>query len=264
MEKTNNNLPNADTIKRRARIPRNKKYYWVFFVLSLAFLVLGVALLPTWREADVFWNSLGTKYFNLIFFFIVILYIIGYLMRQIIRERKVAIKILTVFEAGFFFAVALGSIMQHFQDAVIGGTAAIVGIAFWSRGFVYIVKAYLCKHDEIDKYPLWMLILSIGLVSLGSVMIANRMFTPTLVIWIVSCLLILLAGVFLTFGFVSKPEVDKAMKAYKKEQKKLKKQEKELAKQEKAVAKAQKKAEKLESKVEKSSPALLPEAEKTE
>ncbi|MBO5374246.1 MAG: hypothetical protein J6A54_02200 [Clostridia bacterium] len=260
------NVPNADTIRKKSHLPRNKKFFWIFFVLSAIFLGLGVMLLPVWENTSLPWNDFGARFFSLIFSIIIIFYIVGYLFKQIFKEQKTAIKILTVFEAGFFFAVAIGSIMQYFDSASIGGPGTIVGIAFWSRGFVYIVKAYLCKHEENDEYPLWMLIFSVGLVSLGSIMIANTLFTTSLVIWVVAITLLVVALIFLVFGFVSKPKVDKALKALKKEQKKIKKQEKELLK-------SQKRAQKLEGKVEANSAeavdgsepkALLPAEEKTD
>lgn len=235
--------PATEAIKKKAHLPRNKKFFWMFFVIGTLLLLLGGALLPVWSNVDVPWKDFGTRLFSLIFFFVILIYIIGYLLRQIIRESKTAIKILTVFEAGFFFAVAIGSILQYFDSASIGGPGTIVGMAFWSRGFVYIVKAYLCKHEEGDKYPLWTLILSIGLVSLGSVMIANKLFSITHVVWVVSVTILLVGAFMILLGFISKPKVDKALLALKREQKKIRRQEKELAK-------AQKRAERLESKVE--------------
>lgn len=247
----------TEAVKKKSHLPKNKKLFWVFFIFSALLLGLGGALLPVWKDTDVLWKDLGDKFFSLILSIVIIVYIIGYLMKQIIRESKVAIKILTVFEAGFFFAVAVGSFMQYFDSASIGGPSTIVGIAFWSRGFVYIVKAYLCKHEEDDKYPLWTLILSIGLVSLGSVMIANKMFTTEHVVWVVSITLIVVGFIMFCLGIISKPKVDKIALALKKEQKTLKKQEKELLKAEKAVSKTKKKADKLEEKAS----ALLPAAE---
>ena len=244
MEKSTNAAPSTEIVRRKAHLPKNKKLFWMFHVFGFLFIALGTVLLPVWSGTNLPWRDFGANYFSLIFFFVIIVYIIGYLIRQIIRESKTPIKILTVFEAGFFFAVAIGSIMQHFDSVSIGGPGTIVGIAFWSRGFVYIVKAYLCKHEEGDKYPLWMLIFSIGLVSFGSVMIANRVFSITHVVWVVS-VTIALIGMFLIFlGFISKPKVDKALIALKREQKKIKKQERELLK-------SKKKASKLEGKTEK-------------
>ncbi len=249
MSTTTPSTPTTDKIKKKAHLPRNKKFFWMFFVLSALFLVLGGAILPVWESTNVPWKNFGNEFFSLIFFAVILIYIVGYLIKQIVRESKTAIKILTVFEAGFFFAIAIGSILQYFDSASIGGPGTIVGIAFWSRGFVYVVKAYLCKHEEGDKYPLWTLILSIGLITLGSIMIANDIFTTEHVIWIVSCTLILISLVFLFLGFISKPKVDKAQLALKREQQKLKKQEKELKKQEKLVEKTQKRTESLESKI---------------
>ncbi len=241
--------PLVEEVKKKSHFPKNKKFFWVFFILSAIFLIGGGALLPVWEKTNVPWKNFATDFFSLMLSITIIVYIVGYLIRQIIRERKVAIKILTVFEAGFFFAVAVGSFLQYFDSASIGGPSTIVGIAFWSRGFVYIVKAYLCKHDENDKYPLWTLILSIGLVSLGSVMIANEMFTTYHAIWVVSITLLFVSLMMLVVGFVSKPKVDKDALALEKQEKKLKEQEKELAKKEMELEKAQKKKDKTQKKV---------------
>lgn len=241
-----NNDISAEAIKKKARLPKNKRFYWIFFVLSASFLLLGVALLPLWRETNVFWKSWGSDFFNFILFGIIFVYIAGYLIRQMLREKKLTIKVLTIFEAGFFFAIAIGCIMEQFTDVSVTGPCTIVGAALWSRGFVYIVKAYLCKHDESDKYPLWMLIVSVGLVTLGSVMMVKPIFDDELVVWIVAVALLLAALVFFIFGFISKPKPDKAAKKIAKLEKAEAKAAKTVAKLEKSKAKAAKNVAKLE------------------
>ena len=74
-------------------------------------------------------------------------------------------------------------------------------------------------------------------------MIANKLFSITHVVWVVSVTILLVGAFMILLGFISKPKVDKALLALKREQKKIRRQEKELAK-------AQKRAERLESKVE--------------
>ena len=208
----------AEATVTRARLPKNKKFFWVFYVLSGLSLLLGVALLPAWKNVNVVWNKLGEDGFSLILCSIIMVYIIGFLIRQVIREAKVPVKILTVFEAGFFFAIAIGCVLQFADLVSIADACTIIGAAVWSRGIVYIVKAYLCKHGESDKYPLWMLILSIGLVTLGTIMIASAviykspLFSQEQLVWFVSISLILGSFVFMTFGIISKPKKKQPIK----------------------------------------------------
>ncbi len=237
---------NTSENTKKSRIPRNKKFYWAFFVLSALSLCLGVALLPVWENTNVIWKDLGTKLFSMILFFIILVYILGFLIKQIVREKKTTIKILTVFEAGFFFAIALGCIMEQFNMVSVVGPCTIVGAAIWSRGFVYIVKAYLCKHEKSDKYPLWMLIFSVGLVTLGTIMMTKEIFSSRDIVWFVACFVILMAIIFLVLGFASKPKVDKALKKQKKEIKKAEKEQKRLAQEQKALEKEKKALEKQE------------------
>ena len=232
---------------RKSRLPKNKRFFWIFYILFIFTLALGVALLPVWAGTGVFWENLGNDMFSMILFFIIIVYILGFLIKQIIKEKKVTVKILTVFEAGFFFAIALGCIMEQFNLVTVVGPCTIVGAALWSRGFVYIVKAYLCKHDKGDKYPLWMLVISVGLVTLGSIMMTKTIFSTHHIVLAVSAILILVAIIFLFLGIISKPKIDKAVKKLKREQKKLKKQEKLREKQEKRTLKAEAKVKKLEA-----------------
>ena len=254
------NTQNQEIIStKKSHLPKNKRLFWVFFVFSAITLALGVALLPIWNGTNVFWESWGYDFFSLILFFIIFVYIVGFLLKQIIREKKIAVKILTVFEAGFFFAIAIGCIMEQFDLVSVVGPCTIVGAALWSRGFVYIVKAYLCKHDESDKYPLWMLIVSVGLVTLGTIMMANDdVFTTNHIVWAVSCVLILVAVIFLALGFISKPKVDKTIKRLKKQQKKQRQEEKALARQQKKTLKSRKKTEKLEHQLNENAIAALP------
>lgn len=236
---------------KKSRIPRNKKFYWVFFLLSLASLALGVALLPVWQNTNVIWKDLGTKLFSMIFFFIILVYILGFLIKQIIREKKTTIKILTVFEAGFFFAIAIGCIMEQFNMASVVGPCTIVGAAIWARGFVYIVKAYLCKHEKSDRYPLWMLVISVGLVTLGTVMMTKEIFNVNHIVWFCACVVLLTGIVFFVLGLASKPKLTKAQKKEKKEQKKLAKAQKEAEEEQKRLAEEQKKLEQEKKAIEK-------------
>lgn len=241
---------------KKARLPRNKKFFWFFYILSICSFVIGVALLPVWSGTGVFFESFGNDFFSLLLFFIIIVYILGFLIKQIIKEKKVAVKILTVFEAGFFFAIALGCIMEQFRLGSLVGPCTIVGAALWSRGFVYIVKAYLCKHDEGDKYPLWMLVFSVGLVSLGSIMMTKEVFSTAHIVWASAFILLLLGVIFFFLGVISKPKIDKALKAYKREQKRLKKQEKLTAKQEKRTLKAESRLRRVEERENPTTPSL--------
>ncbi len=240
---------------KKSRLPRNKKLFWMFYILSIITLVLGIALLPLWAGTGVIWESLGNDFFSMILFCIILVYILGFLIKQIIKEKKVAVKILTVFEAGFFFAIAIGCIMEQFDLVSVVGPCTIAGAALWSRGFVYIVKAYLCKHDESDKYPLWMLVVSVGLVTLGSIMMTQEIFSVGHIVWAVSVILIFIAIMFFFLGIISKPKIDKAMKQYKREQRALKKQEKITARQEKRTLKAEARLRRIEEE-EKPTPAL--------
>ena len=244
------NIQNQE-VTRKSRLPKNKRFYWLFFIFGIAFALLGASLIPVWAESNLPWKNLGNDFFSLIFFFIILVYIVGYLFKQIVREKKVTVKILTVFEAGFFSAIAIGCIMEQYDMVSVVGPCTIVGAALWLRGFVYIVKAYLCKHDEGDKYPLWMLIVSVGLVTLGSVMITKDIFEVYHILWATGVILIITGLILFVLGFVSKPKVDKALKKLKKQQKLQKREEKALKKQEKKTIKSQEKTAKLESKIEK-------------
>lgn len=246
----------AEATVTRAKFPKNKKFFWVFFVLSALSLLVGVALLPAWKNVDVIWNTLSEKSFSLILCSIIMVYIIGFLIRQVIREPKTPVKILTVFEAGFFFAIAIGCVLQFANLVDIADACTIIGAAVWSRGIVYIVKAYLCKHEESDSYPLWMLILSIGLVTLGTIMISSSMiyhrpvFGHEHLVWFVAISLILGSFVFMTFGIISKPK--------KKKKEAPKKDEKA------SLGKSKKSDESLEKGEEASVPALVDASDKKE
>lgn len=244
------NIQNQE-IAKKSHLPKNKKFFWLFFIFGIGFAVLGTSLIPVWAGTNLPWESLGNDFFSLIFSLIILVYIVGYLFKRIALEKKVAVKILTVFEAGFFSAIAIGSIMEQYDMVSVAGPCTILGAALWLRGFVYIVKAYLCKHDESDRYPLWMLIVSVGLVTLGSVMITKNIFEVYHILWATGVILIITGIILFVLGFVSKPKVDKALKKLKKQQKIQKREEKALKKQEKKTFKSQEKTAKLEGKIEK-------------
>lgn len=220
---------------------RKTRLYWSFYVLSAILLLVGIALMPFWKGKNVFWAGLGDRFFSIVLFVFIFTYITGFLIKQMIRERNMSIKILTIFEAGFFFAIAVGCIMQFFNQASLVDSCTIVGAALWSRGFVYIVKAYLFKHDNEDRYPLWMLIVSVGLVTLGSIMMVKQLFPDELIVWIVAVALVLAAICCFVLAILMKPKPDKEKLKLKKEKrdkriadKKEKKNQKKLAKKNKA------------------------------
>lgn len=225
---------------------KKSRLFWGFYILGAILLTIGIALMPLWKDKNVFWAGLGDKFFSIVLFVFIFTYITGVLVKQIIKEKYMPVKILTIFEAGFFFAIAIGCIMEFLNKASLVDSCVIVGAALWSRGFVYIVKAYLYKHEKDDKYPLWMLIVSVGLVSIGSIMMVNKLFTDELIVWIVASLLVLASILCFIIGLIMKPAKDKAKLQKKKDKKKQKKLEKKNKKeQEKLEKKEQEKQQSL-------------------
>ena len=236
------------------------KLFWLYLIFGFVFMLAGLTLCsPLWQDAlkvDWFFAGWGRSIVKLVISTILILYIIFFLGKRI-RGNGV-VKTLTIVEMILLSLIALGGILSQFNIIKIADASKILGCALWLRGTVEIFHAYYYHANENErKYPVWMVALSIALITLGTYFFVTNRITNDFILWIM-VIIIFLIGLFLfIWGFIKKPE------RVKKE--KVKKEKKVKVKKEKPVKeKKQKPVKEKKVKEKKNKKAKTEEVDKTE
>ncbi len=196
-------------MKLKKILPEKSRFYWRYFIAGAIALVLGIFLLPVWGGVNVFWSDWGSIAVNLLIFLCIAAYVLLYLVPRIQKERD-SIKILMVVEIALFVVVALGCVLEQFDIVRLGSPSAILGMALWLRGAVYAVKGYFYRHTADEKkYKLLDMFCAIALITVGTVLVARPILTERDLIWFGSVSVIVLAVIFIIFGFIAKPTKQK-------------------------------------------------------
>ena len=211
------------------------KLFWLYLIFGFLFMVAGVTLCsPLWQDAlkvEWFFAGWGREIVKLVISAILILYIIFFLGKRI-RGNGV-VKTLTIVEMILLSLIALGGVLSQFNVIKIGDASQILGCALWLRGTVEIFHAYYYHANEGEKkYPVWMVALSIALITVGTWLFVTNKITNDLILWIMVAI-IFIAGLFLfVWGFIKKPARIKKEKV--KKEKKVKEKKAKPVKEKKA------------------------------
>lgn len=202
--------------------PTKTKFFWLYFVGGVIGIILGIMLMPIWNSCPdwVFWKSWGTSIINMIIFVCIILYLVLFLLKKVMKRSNGVIKVLTIVEFGVLALIALGCILQQFKVINVGGACAILGLILWCRGCVEIFRAYYHQKGNNDKYPVWWLAISIILVTLGTFLFVKPLFQDVHILWVFVIFILLVSLVLIVDGFTSKPaKANKAPKEKKSKEK---------------------------------------------
>lgn len=194
--------------------PTKTKWFWGYIVLGVIALILAVMLMPVWDKTPdwVFWKSWGMQIVNIIICICIVLYLLLFLLKKVRSRSNGVIKVLTIIEFVVLALIALGCILQQFKVINVGGACAILGLALWCRGCVEIFRAYYHQKGNNDRYPVWWLVVSLVLVTLGTYLFAKRLFSDVTVLWIFVILIILVALLLIVDGILAKPKGSKQTK----------------------------------------------------
>ena len=186
--------------------PKKTKFFCVYFIIGILFALLGVMLMPVWNNIDwAFWKSYGMDIINIVICGCLIIYLFGFLIKKIMKNKGV-VQILTIIEFVLLSLIALGCVLQQFKVINIGGACAILGLALWCRGVVEIFTAYYYQNRNSQKYPVWWLVISIVLVSIGTYLYARPLFKDITVLWFLILLIFLFSIILIIDGFIAKPK----------------------------------------------------------
>ncbi|MDE7161169.1 MAG: DUF308 domain-containing protein [Anaeroplasmataceae bacterium] len=195
--------------------PKKTKWFWTYIVLGILGIILGIMLMPVWSKCPdwVFWKDWGTSIINMIICACLVLYLCLYLIKKILTRSNGVIKILTIIEFVMLSLVALGCVLQQFKVfSFVNGACAILGMAMWCRGVVEIFRAYYHQHGNNDRYPVWWLVISICLVTIGVYFVLRPPFSDIVILWVFVVFILLISIILIVDGFLAKPTTKKTKK----------------------------------------------------
>lgn len=186
--------------------PTKTKFFWAYIVVGIIGILLGIMLMPVWDSCPdwVFWRTWGKQIINIIICVCIILYLVFFLLKKIMKRTNGVVKVLTIIEFVILALIALGCILQQFKVIDIGA-CAILGLALWCRGTVEIFRAYYHQKGNNEKYPVWWLAVAIALVTLGTYIFAKKVFSDVVILWIFVILILLVSIILIVDGILAKP-----------------------------------------------------------
>lgn len=190
--------------KQSKEFPKSK-WFWAMILCGVLGIVLGVFLLPVWDDTSVFWKSWATEGISIILCCILTVYVLCYLCGRFLKTENSTLKTISVIEIAALLVIAIGCLLQQFDVLDFFGPCFVFGAIVWLRGFVNIVKAYLFRHTKKEKYPLWLVIVSVFMVTAGAMLMVRPITWSNAFIWVVSIAIIAVSAIILVCGFMMIP-----------------------------------------------------------
>ncbi len=185
--------------------PKKTKYFWLYFLVAAIGGALGVFLMPIWAGTTHFWRDWGNKTFELILCCLLVIYIFLFFIPRIKGGKNKSLHTLWMLETGILLVLAILCLLGQFGVLSFVGPCLVFGIVFWLRGAFHIIRVYLYEGKGKKGYPLFLLLMSIFLITLGTYLIL-RPITGNLFLWAVSLSILVLSAVALLLGFLTIPK----------------------------------------------------------
>ena len=185
---------------------KKSKWFFVYFIIGALALAAAVLLAPIWskQDIDVFFKDWGYKSLKVIIAVLILLYVALYLSKQFKGNNSVT-TILTIVEITLLVVVALAGVISQFSSALNLQAGQIIGLALWLRGTVESFKAYYYRGGEQRTYPIYMVVFSVALITLGVVFFMGNFITNEFALWFVVIMLAVIAIAAIVLGAVKKP-----------------------------------------------------------
>lgn len=185
---------------------KKSKWFFVYFIIGALALAAAVLLAPIWakQNIDVFFKDWGYKSLKIIIAVLIFLYVALYLSKQFKGNNSVT-TILTIVEITLLAVIALAGVVSQFSSALNLQAGQIIGLALWLRGTVESFKAYYYRGGEQRKYPIYMVVFSVALITLGVVFFMGNFITDEFALWFVVIMLAVIAIAAIVLGAVKKP-----------------------------------------------------------
>lgn len=165
----------------------------IMFVISGLLIALGTLILP-----EV--TKLGTNILHLIIGGIILVYLFGYLLRKEIIKHSEHTLVLSIIELFVLLFVAVTSILQEWITInLVTEAAKVIGIAFWVRGLIEILRLQL---HPATKYNLYKTGFNVLLITIGTWFFIKPPFTNYELVYQLSILMFVAAITLITTGII--------------------------------------------------------------
>lgn len=184
---------------------KKTKLFWLYIVAGTILFLGAILLAPFWQSTSVPFKDWGAMIVNITMGVALALYLIFYLAKKLLIASNSKIQLLTIIEFIVLTVIALGCFLAQFNILRITQPCMILGIALWARGAIEIVRAYLYRGTADSKYPAWLLVVAIAMVTIGTYIIAAPFFTALHLQWIIVCAIFVFGAFMIYYGIKVKP-----------------------------------------------------------
>ena len=182
-----------------------RKSYLLFILAGILLMVAAVLLCPIWAGTDLFFAGWGNGLVDLLIAVCLVLYLVNYLFPKLLKRGSGAIHVLSIVEFVLLALIALGCVLSHLAVFSVGDACSILGICLLCRGVVEIFRAYYHQRGSKFTYPLWWLVVAIGMVVLGTYLFAKPIISDLHLLWGITILLLGYGLFLMIFGIRCKP-----------------------------------------------------------
>ncbi len=188
------------------------KYFWAYIIIGAILMIASIMLMPFWKSVapDLFFATWGEDFVKIVIAGVLALYLIGYLLKKVIGAKITVVKVLTIIEFTILSLIALGCIISQFAVFYFD-ISIILALALWMRGTVEIVRVYY-YNGASGKYPMYKLIISILLVTLGGYVFASNFISTEMVLWVATGVAFIFSLIIFILGFYKNPKQSKKKK----------------------------------------------------
>lgn len=190
---------------------KKTKLFWLYFVVSVLTLGLGVVMLPVWQSTSLPFNKIGVEFVNYVIGGLIIAYVASYLIPKSKKHKGSFVQTLLVIEIVLMVVVAIGCILTNLKIINISNPCQILALALWLRG-VSEVFCGVFQMKENKEYGVWRVIVAIAVITVSTYIFAKPLFDAIYVQWLVAIALILIAIALVVMGCQAKPKRVKGSK----------------------------------------------------
>lgn len=199
---------------------KKTKYFFLYFIFSFLILVLGICLLPVWKDLNVFWKNWGNNAIYLIISILLFLYFFFYLLKRVNKSKGNNIYALRIVESTIICIFALLCFINQFTGFMSSfiSISRALGFAIYVRSVCGLFANYFYREEEKKYYPINItyFVMNIILVTFSTWLITANVISNSIMLWIFSISLFVIAILCIVMGIVKMP---KKVKKEKKENK---------------------------------------------
>ncbi|MBQ7226309.1 MAG: hypothetical protein IJX02_06910 [Clostridia bacterium] len=128
------------------------KAFWAYIVGGILSILVGVILMPVWKNVDVFFRTWGSHSVKIMISGLILGYVFLYLVKRIRRYSGTPAQVVAIVELVLMVVVATVCTVSEFFDSVtFGNPGQIFGLALWVRGASGVFTGYYCDSELVRE-----------------------------------------------------------------------------------------------------------------